>query len=375
MRTLGLSLLAILATTFALLSDGAPVGAEPSDKEESVGAPNRILAQVVDSVPKELRVKDGVLATANFGFELCDASSLFTKLKGKLPSNVEFNADKNTERQLWFSIDDGNTIGVIGSDGKINARVNIKDELRKLGSDAKDEKLSMGVVYVAASSKSKSSSLDDILKERLRVRVWRIRLLVSDGRGGRAWLPLGDVGASDVKFGEDKGAQQPLEPKDELPTPRMNRRSFSDMPPLPPGPDASDEEFDEYEKKMKPLKDVEDKWAPIRFRYLTAKNEKGQAREVFVICQEFLTSEVRVKLPDGFTITQYGEEIVVSGYGGAGEEGLKAALEGIATLAPKLKEKHCVLPMLRAISVPQLLDFLREAWASNLSTSLASFAR
>lgn len=35
MRTLGLGLLAILATTFVLLSNGAPVAAEPTDKEKS----------------------------------------------------------------------------------------------------------------------------------------------------------------------------------------------------------------------------------------------------------------------------------------------------------------------------------------------------
>ncbi|CAG0960913.1 putative serine/threonine-protein kinase PkwA [Planctomycetaceae bacterium] len=117
MRTLGLSLLALLATTFAFLSNGGPVAAEPTDKEKSEMAA-KVYALLKDKCASchsaDAKVVFGKKGTLNYILDydklisekLIDTKSpekseLYTELsEGNMPRELDKDGKPKTKKKL-----------------------------------------------------------------------------------------------------------------------------------------------------------------------------------------------------------------------------------------------------------------------------------
>lgn len=473
MRTLVLSLLALLATTCALLSNGAPVSAEPTDKEKSEmaakvytllkdkcaschgadakkvmgkkGTLNYILdydklmsEKLIDTaspeksplyeeisegdmpreldkdgkpktkkrlaqaeidlvlnwikggapkwksdgekpngaavVPEVLRINSGSLATTKFDFELYNGVEFFRRLNGKLPVNLEYNPDKNVDHQLWFAINDGSSVGKIGQDGKVSQPMswkNLKDEVESFARDSREDGRSDGIVVIVASGKAKPSSFLDLLSLCEISKLWRVRFVISNGIGERAWIPLAGVASTGVQWGEDRGPDELKPPKDGKPAPRISYRYALAPERTLPAENESEADRKAREAKMKDARKVEDKWAPMWVGFAEAKNSKDQKLEVFLVKQDLLTAETNLKLPEGYKVIDPNlrEAVELKGIGGTGEEGLKAALSGVQQLSTKLTQRRCMIPLGRDQKVDTVLQFVAEAWVNDLFVS------
>ena len=247
------------------------------------------------------------------GIELPDASELFARLAGQMPSMSEYNFNTESDGSFALIVDKAGKIAEINSDG---SQSDVDDVGKFVATQSKGAKqiplpymfreCSCSLVADQRVHAGKLKSLFNALEQH---RIWRRRLLVSTKRFGLAWLPVNAKvtrGEYKKEWGYDLWE---IEPKDDRPLPR---RVFASITPetIRNGPMPCIASYD-----VLACESAEGVQALCYHCDLATGNK--QDRPKFE-----LPEGVRIVSKDQFRILKYDR-----GWGGMGADGREAALK------------------------------------------------